>query len=137
MKKVSLLISTLGGAMAGYLFSNKKLREELSNSKDPEAAAKSLAKHLQKDGKKLACEMQKFIESEDFQQNVGKAKKYAKDKGDQARKELHKAAKTGGKKATTAAKTAAKSAAGTAKKKAKKTAKKVKKRVQTKTRKLS
>lgn len=129
MKKVSLLISTIGGAMAGYLFSNKKLRDELTNAKDPEAAAKSLAKHLQKDGKKLATEMQKFVDSDDFQENVTKAKKYAKEKGDQAKKELQKVVATGQKKA--------KKTAVAAKKKAKKATKTAVKRVKTQTRKVS
>lgn len=129
MKKVSLLISTLGGAMAGYLFSNKKLRDELTNAKDPETAAKSLAKHLQKDGKKLATEMQKFMDSEEFQKNMNKAKKYAKETGDKAKKELQAAVQVGQKKAQKSAKQA------TAK--AKKTTKQAMKRVKTKTRKVS
>ena len=41
MKKISLLLSTLGGAMGGYLLSNKKLREELMKAKDAETAAKT------------------------------------------------------------------------------------------------
>lgn len=133
MKKVSLLISTLGGAMAGYLFSNKQLRDELGNAKDAEGAAKSLAKHLQKDGKKLATEMQKFVESDDFQENVTKAKKYAKEKGDQAKKELQKLVQNG---QTKAKKTVAKATAKP-KKAATKPKKTASKRVQTKTRKVS
>ena len=129
MKKVSLLISSLGGAMAGYLFSNKKLREELSSAKDAETAAKSLAKHLQKDGKMLASEMQKFIESDDVQNNIEKAKKFAKGKADQAKKELTEAVNCGKKKAVKAGKTATK--------KVKKTAKKTVRKVKAKTRKLS
>ncbi|MCK5020613.1 MAG: hypothetical protein KAS32_26575 [Candidatus Peribacteraceae bacterium] len=114
--------------MAGYLFSNKKLRDELSKAKDPEEAAKSLAKHLQKDGKMLAGEMQKFIESDDVQSNITKAKKFAKGKADQAKKELKEAVNCGKKKAVKAGKTATK--------KAKKTAKKTVRKVKAKTRKL-
>ncbi len=57
MKKLSFLVGTLGGAMAGYVFSNKKLREQLVNAKDPSAAAKILGKHLSEDGQVVAKEV--------------------------------------------------------------------------------
>ena len=90
MKKLSLLIGALGGAMAGYLFSNKKLREELTSAKDAETAARLLGKHLQHDGKKLAAQAQDLIESEDVQRNWKKAKTYAQETFQTARKELTK-----------------------------------------------
>ena len=34
MRKYSLLLGALGGAMAGYLFSNDKLRKELATAKN-------------------------------------------------------------------------------------------------------
>ena len=77
MKKLSLLLGTLGGAMAGYVFSNSKLREELTGAKDAEAAGKILAKHLAKDGKQLGHEVKKFAESDEVQDNLKKAKEYA------------------------------------------------------------
>jgi len=77
MKKLSLLLGTLGGAMAGYVFSNSKLREELTSAKDAEAAGKILAKHLAKDGKQLGHEVKKFAESDEVQENLKKAKDYA------------------------------------------------------------
>lgn len=140
MKKLSLLLGTLGGATAGYLFSNKKLRDELANAKDAEAAAKLLGKALQKDGKKLAKQMQEFIESEEVQQNVNKAKKYAKKTVDDAKNELEAAWKSGSTKAKKTASKAVKKGKTTAKKKvntAKKTAKKAAKHMKTKVRKLS
>jgi gas vesicle protein len=76
MKKVSLLLGALGGAMAGYLFSNGKLREELSNAKDAEHAGKILAKHLQHDGKKVGEEVKRFATSPEVKENIGKAKKF-------------------------------------------------------------
>jgi len=79
MKKLSLLLGTLGGAMAGYLFSNTKLREELSSAKDAETAGKILAKHLQHDGKQIGNEVKKFVESEEVKDNLKKAKAYVKD----------------------------------------------------------
>jgi hypothetical protein len=78
MRKFSLLFSALGGAMAGYLFSNSKLREELADAKDAEAAGKILAKHLQKDGKQLGTHVKHFVDSDDVQKNVSKAKDAAK-----------------------------------------------------------
>ena len=76
MKKLSLLLGALGGAMAGYVFSNTKLREELSEAKDADAAGKILAKHLQKDGKQIGKEIQQFVQSDSVQDNFKKAKKY-------------------------------------------------------------
>lgn len=77
MRKLPLLLGTLGGAMAGYLFSNKKLREELSDAKNAEQAGKILAAHLQKDGKQIGAEVQKFVKSDMVQENLSKAKKTA------------------------------------------------------------
>lgn len=86
MKKVSLLMGALGGALAGYLLSNDKLRNDLKKAKDPEAAAKLLGKHLQADGSKIAKEVQTFVKSDDVQDNIKKAKKFATDKFKEARK---------------------------------------------------
>lgn len=76
MKKLSLLLGTLGGAMAGYVFSNTKLREELSGAKDAEEAGRILAKHLQTDGKKIGKEVKNFVESDVVQKNMKKAQTY-------------------------------------------------------------
>ncbi|MCA9371012.1 MAG: hypothetical protein KC680_03575 [Candidatus Peregrinibacteria bacterium] len=129
MKKLSLLLGTLGGATAGYLFSNKKLRDQIANAKDAEEAAKLLGDHLQKDGKKLAKQIQEFIESDEVQKNVTKAKQFAKKTVDDAKKELDTALGKGKKKA---AKTAKRSV-----KRAKKTASRATKRMKTRVRKLS
>ncbi len=140
MKKLSLLIGTLGGATAGYLFSNKKLREQISEAKDAEEVAKLLGAHLQKDGKKLAKQIQEFVESEEVQKNVTKAKKYADKKFNEAKKELNvgkKKVANSAKKAVKKGKTQAKRTAKKTASKAKKTAKKTAKRVKTKVRKLS
>ncbi len=77
MRKLPLLLGTLGGAMAGYLFSNKKLRDELSGAQNAEHAGKILAAHMQKDGKQIGAEVQKFVQSSVVQENLGKAKKMA------------------------------------------------------------
>jgi len=90
MKKVSLLLGALGGAMAGYLFSNSKLREELAGAKDADAAGKILAKHLQKDGKELGTHVKKFVDSDDVQKNLKKAKAYVNDYATKVKKEMTK-----------------------------------------------
>lgn len=124
MKKLSLLIGTLGGATAGYLFSNKKLRDQMANAKDGEEAAKLLGAHLQKDGKKLAKQIQEFIDSDEVQKNVTKAKKFAEKKVSEAKKEL------------SVGKAKVKKTVGTAKKKAEKSAKKAVKKGKAKTKKV-
>jgi len=132
MKKISLLVGALGGATAGYLLSNKKLREELSKAKDPEAAAKLLGKHLQRDGKKLAKHVQEFVDSDDVKKNIKKAKSFTKKKVDEAKKEIKELvgegktkAKKVAKKGTTKAKKVAKKGAAKAKQVVKKGAKRV------------
>jgi hypothetical protein len=127
MKKFSLLLGTLGGAMAGYLFSNTKLRKELSRAKDAEAAARTLGKYLQHDGKKLAKQIQEFVKSEEVQEQVQKAKKFAKSTFDQAKQELRELAQEG----TERAARTAKKGAARARKAAKRTAQRV--RMKTKT----
>ncbi|MFH0770821.1 MAG: hypothetical protein V1926_05625 [Candidatus Peregrinibacteria bacterium] len=87
MKKLSLLLGALGGAMAGYLFSNEKLRAELSAAKDAETAAKLLGKHLQQDGKKLASNVQSFVESDEVQAHLKTWKNFAGKKLSEARGE--------------------------------------------------
>ena len=133
--------------MAGYLFSNKKLREQLSKTKDAEEAAKLLGKHLQKDGKKLAGQVREFVESDEVQKNFGKAKKYASKKMDEAKKEIDELVTKGRKSTKKAAKKGVKCVKKTAKKgvnKAKKVVKSTSKaprkkpsRMKTRTRKLS
>ncbi len=104
MKKFSLLLGTLGGAMAGYILSNDKLRQELLKAKDPEAAAKMLGAHLSKDGKKIAKEVKSFAESDDVRKNLEKAKTYAQKKFDEAQKSVKAMMKTGSKELKKAAK---------------------------------
>lgn len=76
MKKLSLLLGTLGGAMAGYVFSNTKLRDELATAKDAEEAGRILAKHLSTDGKQIGKEVKSFVESDVVQKNMKKAQTY-------------------------------------------------------------
>ncbi|MBI3336901.1 hypothetical protein HYZ98_05065 [Candidatus Peregrinibacteria bacterium] len=76
MRKLSLLIGTLGGAVAGYVFSNSRLRDELADAKNAEDAAKILGKHLQRDGKKVGDQVRDFLDNPDVQKNVEKTKAF-------------------------------------------------------------
>ena len=76
MRKLSLLIGTLGGAVAGYVFSNSRLRDELADAKNAEDAARILGKHLQHDGKKVGDQVRDFLDSPDVQKNVEKARAF-------------------------------------------------------------
>ncbi|MEI8230012.1 MAG: hypothetical protein WCG83_02635 [Candidatus Peregrinibacteria bacterium] len=135
MKKLSLLLGTLGGAMAGYLFSNQQLRKDLSSAKNAEAAARILGKHLQQDGKKFAVQVQDFVESDEVQKNLKKAKEYAQEKYQDARKELDKLVHQAEGMAEDTAKKAGKSAKKFAKKAAK-GAQKTARRIESKVRKI-
>ena len=88
MRKLPLLLGTLGGAMAGYLFSNNKLREELAKTKNAEQAGKVLAKHLKHDGAKIGSEVQKFVKSDVVQDNLHKAKKLAGEYATKMKKDM-------------------------------------------------
>lgn len=116
MRKLSLLVGALGGTMAGYLFSNQKLREQLAQAKDAEAAAKILGKHLSHDGKKIAKEVQTFVKSDDVQKNLSKAKKFAEKQFQVAKKEVTALMEKGAKQAKAAAREGAKEAKRTVKK---------------------
>jgi hypothetical protein len=76
MKKLSLLLGTVGGALAGYVFSNKKLRSELGKAKDATAAAQILGKHLSKDGQSVAKEVGELAEQYHLDDRVEQGKKY-------------------------------------------------------------
>ncbi|NOS68250.1 MAG: hypothetical protein HOO67_07915 [Candidatus Peribacteraceae bacterium] len=99
MKKFSLILGTLGGAMAGYILSNEKLRKDMAEAPNAEAMAKMLGQHMAKDGKKVAKEVKGFVESDDVQKNLKKAKAFASKKLGVAQKELEKYAKKGVKEA--------------------------------------
>jgi gas vesicle protein len=90
MKKLPLLLGALGGALAGYLFNNTTLRKQLTKAKDADQAAKILGKHLSADGKKIATEVQKFMESDEVQKNVKKAKGYVEKQAKEWKKETEK-----------------------------------------------
>ena len=99
MRKFSLLLGTLGGAVAGYILSNDTLRKKMAKAPNAEAMAKMLGQELTKDGKKIAKEVKTFVESDDVQKNLKKAKAFATKKLGVAQKELEKYAKKGYKEA--------------------------------------
>ena len=74
-------------------------------AKDPEAAAKILGKHVQRDGNKVANEVTKFVKSDDVKRNLRKAKEFAVGKLEEAKKGMQSMVKQG----TTRAKSAVKS----------------------------
>ena len=99
MRKFSLLLATLGGALGGYILSDEKLRKEMAGAPNAEAMAKLLGQHLTKDGKKVAHEVKLFVESDEVRKNLRKAKSFASKKLGVAQKELEKYAKKGMKEA--------------------------------------
>ncbi len=99
MKKLTLLLGSLGGALAGYVFSNKQLRHDLAKAKDAQAAAKILGKHLSNDGQAVGKEVTQFVKSDHFQDKMSEAKKYAKDYYTKSKKEVEKMMKQGTKEA--------------------------------------
>jgi hypothetical protein len=90
MKKLTFLVGSLGGALAGYVFSNNKLRKELMDAKDTAAAAKILGKHLSADGHVVAKEARQFAEEHHLDKHVAKGKKYVKNYYDNAKDEVQK-----------------------------------------------
>ena len=76
MKKLTFLLGSLGGALAGYVFSNPKLRNELMKSKDATAAAHILGKHLSADGQTVAKEVKQLAEQHHLDDKISDGKKY-------------------------------------------------------------
>lgn len=90
MKKLSFLLGTLGGAMAGYVFSNKKLRADMMNAKDTSAAAKILGKHLAQDGQVVAKEVRQLAEQHHLDDKIADGKKYVQEYYSSAKDEVKK-----------------------------------------------
>lgn len=78
MKKISFLLGTVGGALAGYVLSNKKLRTELRDAKDATAAAKILGRHLSHDGQVVATEVRELAEEHHLDDRLAEGRKYVK-----------------------------------------------------------
>ena len=76
MKKLTFLLGTVGGAMAGYVFSNKKLRNEMLDAKDSTEAAKILGKHLSNDGQSVAKEVRQLAEQHGLDDRIADGKQY-------------------------------------------------------------
>ena len=90
MKKLSFLLGSLGGVMAGYVFSNTKLRAELMKAKDGPSAAKVLGKHLAEDGQMVAKEVQQLAEQHHIDQHIAHGKKYVQKYYKNAKDEVQK-----------------------------------------------
>lgn len=127
MRKLSLLVGALGGTLAGYLFSNKQLREQILKAKDAEQAARLLGRHLSRDGRKLAAEVQEFMQSDDVRKNITLAKKFARQKMTEAKRELSALMDSASRSATRTVKKAAGTVARTGAKAASRVTTKVRK----------
>lgn len=90
MKKLSFLLGTVGGALAGYVFSNQKLRDQLLKAKDASAAAKILGKHLSEDGQIVAKEVGQLAEQYDLDDKLAGGKKYVQSYYKSAKDEVQK-----------------------------------------------
>lgn len=90
MKKLTFLLGTLGGAMAGYVFSNKKLRTEMMDAKDSTEAAKILGKHLSTDGQVVAKEVRQLAEQHGLDDRIADGKNYVQDYYTSAKDEVQK-----------------------------------------------
>lgn len=90
MRKMSVLLGSVGGALAGYVFSNKKLRNELMAAKDANAAARILGKHLSSDGGQVAKEVKQLAMQHHWDDKVAEGKKYVMDYYKSSAKEAQK-----------------------------------------------
>jgi hypothetical protein len=103
MKKLSFLLGTVGGALAGYVFSNQKLRDQLLKAKDASQAAKILGKHLSEDGQIVAKEVGQLAEQYDLDDKLAGGKKYVQSYYKSAKDEVQKFLSSKAKDATKAA----------------------------------
>lgn len=95
MRKLSFLLGSVGGALAGYVFSNKKLRTELMEAKDGQQAAKILGRHLSTDGQQVAKEVKRLAREHHFDAKVADGRQYVKKYYQKSVKEAEKLMKKG------------------------------------------
>jgi hypothetical protein len=116
MKKLTFLLGSLGGAMAGYVFSNKKLRDQLVNAKDASDAAKILGKHLSADGQVVAKEVRQLAEQHGLDDRIADGKQYVQSYYTSAKNDVKQFLSSKTNEATKMASKAKKSAVKTVKK---------------------
>lgn len=104
MKKLSLFLSTVGGALGGYLLSNKSLRTNLSKSKSADEALRTFSTAVKKDSQKVAKEAKDFLHSDAVQSKINDVKKMADSKLKDASNAVKNMAEEGKKKVTKSAK---------------------------------
>ncbi len=80
MKKLNLLLGTMGSTAAWYVLSNKKLRTELGKAKGPQETVKILKKYIGRDAEKIGDEVHALIHSDEVQETVTTVKTFAEDK---------------------------------------------------------
>lgn len=93
MKKFNFIIGALGGALSGYLMSNKKLRQQLVKAKDKKEAAKILGESIKQSGSDLAQDAKELLESESVQKTFGDFRTFANKKWTEVQKEIGSYAK--------------------------------------------
>lgn len=76
--------------MAGYVFSNKKLRNEMMEAKDSSQAAKILGKHISQDGQTIAKEVRQLAEEHGLDDRIADGKQYVKEYYSSAKDEVQK-----------------------------------------------
>lgn len=99
MRKFNFLVGTLSGLFGGLLLSNKKLRKKLKEAEDPKEAARIIGKEMQRSGKDVAIEAKEWVESDDVQKGIKRAKKFLTKKLGEVGSDAKKKAKTACKKA--------------------------------------
>ena len=79
MRKFNFFIGAMGGALGGFILSNKKLRKQLQEAEDGKQAAVILGEAIKKSGGDLAHEAKQWLESEETQEKMSAWKEYAFD----------------------------------------------------------
>ena len=85
MKKLALLLGTVGSTAAWYILSNKKIRTELGKAKGPQETIDILKKYIGKDAEKIGKEVYELIHSEELQEKLTSAKGFAAEKFSEAK----------------------------------------------------
>jgi len=80
MKKLNLLVGTIGTTAAWYILSNKKLRTELGQAEGPEETIKILKRYIGRDAEKIGKEVYEFFQSEELKEKLDDAKTFAEEK---------------------------------------------------------
>lgn len=130
MKRSGLFLGLLAGAALGILYApkkGKKLRDAIKQERtEGGMGLDSIKDGFIAMGKEIATSAKDTYESDEVQEQIGKARKKATSLAKQGEKEVRKAARKVGRKVTSKAKTAARTAKSKVKKATKRASTKVK-----------